>query len=67
MGDWLLDAAAKFEGLTDAQIAQVEASIPDLQKLLALWVQAEPILTRVTPVIQMVVNAVAIEQKEHST
>lgn len=66
MGDWALEAGLRFEGLTDAQIATVEAAIPDLIKLKALINQALPIIVSINPAIDIILNAVASEEKEHS-
>lgn len=32
--DWIEDQALRFEGFTDAEIAQIEAAIPKFQSLL---------------------------------
>lgn len=50
----LLDLGLKFEGLPDKTIADIDAAIPALTRLVALYQQAAPDLAIVAPVIEEV-------------
>ena len=43
--DWIEDSALKFEGFTDAQIAQIKTAIPQARSLVALVEKNEPEIT----------------------
>jgi ABC-type transporter Mla subunit MlaD len=69
--DWIEDQALRFEGFTDAQIAQIEAAIPNAQSLVALVKKNEPDITQaltlaegLLPVAYMVLTV--IKQKRLS-
>jgi N-acetylglucosamine kinase-like BadF-type ATPase len=59
MPDFGLDFALRFEGMSDSEIAQFEAALPDLQNLVARFEAALPTINKVaavTPEVQQLIT-----------
>lgn len=70
MSDFMLDMAADHFGISSADTQALVAALPDLQKLIAIVKQIEPlvqqalpIITKYTPLIQRVAAAVEVAEK----
>jgi hypothetical protein len=50
--------ALEAEGFTETEIAQIEAALPTLTKLLADYKAASPDILAIIPVAEMVINRV---------
>lgn len=51
----ILDMGLALAGLPEVTIKELDAQLPALERLLALYKQAQPDLTAVTPVVQQLV------------
>lgn len=58
------DAALRFEGFNDAQIAQIHAALPKVEYLIKLVKENLTTINAVIPVLLMVVQVVNAKQKE---
>ena len=61
MSDFLLDEALRFEGFTDAQIAQIESDLPIISQLVDLYTknrvsinQAMLLVDKLSPTIKTI-------------
>lgn len=50
--------ALEAEGFTQAQIAQIEAAMPAMTRLLAAYKAADPDIVAVIPIVEMVIKQV---------
>lgn len=57
------DDLLRFEGLTDQDIADLNAVIPDLQRLVGVLQQNWPIIAKVAPVLFRVVQDILAKQR----
>lgn len=60
MSDWLLETAARIEGISDDDMAVIEKAIPAFQQLSALYAQAEPLVAKALPLIAQIKPALDI-------
>jgi hypothetical protein len=51
MSSFLLDMIGRAEGLTDAQIAKLEADAPAISQLIKLAIEAKPLIEKAQPLI----------------
>src|ERR1700692_2752047 len=49
--NWLIELAAHFAGLSDAQLKQIEAALPTTRKLIDLLIAAQPLLMQAQPML----------------
>lgn len=52
MNNFILEAIGHMEGLTDAQIAKLEADAPAISQLIALSIKAKPLIEQAIPLFQ---------------
>jgi hypothetical protein len=60
MPEWIIQWLAQAEGITPAQLAQIESAIPAAQELLALLQQALPLANKALPLVKQVSPAAQI-------
>ncbi len=63
MGTWVEDMGLHAEGFTNEEIAEIDAAKDDILHIIATVRAIWPRLTRVLPVLQMVAERVAANQR----
>lgn len=64
MTGFVEDALMRAEGLTDADIATVNAELPDIRKLDALLIENWPLIARVVSRLAPIFDKIVAEQQQ---